>query len=51
MVIDNNLDGVDLDYEDNDAMNKGKAEDWLISCTKAIREVLPKGEYILTHAP
>lgn len=32
-------------------MNKGKGEDWLIKCTKTIRDILPKGDYILTHAP
>lgn len=50
-VKDNKLDGVDLDYEDNAAMEQGIAEDWLIKCTKAIRRVLPVGQYILTHAP
>ena len=50
-VKENNLDGLDLDYEDNEAMNKGRAEDWLIQCTKTIRQILPKGEYLLTHAP
>jgi chitinase len=37
------FDGVDLDYEDNEAMNVGKAEDWLIKCTRAIRAKLPVG--------
>lgn len=32
-------------------MNKGLGEQWLITCTKAIRQILPKGQYILTHAP
>lgn len=50
-VVQYNLDGIDLDYEDNDAMKRGEAEQWLISCTKAIRQVLPQGQYILTHAP
>lgn len=36
-VIDNNLDGVDLDYEDNAAMENGTGEDWLIKCTKKLR--------------
>lgn len=49
---DHNLDGLDLDYEDNDAMNKGIAEDWLIKCTKAARTIIRKEDgYILTHAP
>ncbi len=32
-------------------MEQGIAEDWLIKCTKAIRKILPSGEYILSHAP
>lgn len=50
-VKDNNLDGCDLDYEDNAAFNAGRAESWLIECTKSIREILPVGKYILSHAP
>lgn len=42
-VKNNNLDGIDLDYEDNDAMNRGTGEDWVIRCTRAIRNVLPSG--------
>ncbi|KAL5482438.1 hypothetical protein ACEPAI_9032 [Sanghuangporus weigelae] len=47
------LDGIDVDYEDFDAMGKedGSAEEWLISFTKALREQLPQGQYVLTHAP
>ena len=37
VVLDNNFDGLDLDYEDNEAMFKGTAEPWLITCTKTIR--------------
>jgi hypothetical protein len=29
-VNENNLDGVDIDYEDEKAMDAGKGEDWLI---------------------
>ena len=38
--------------KDFDAFNAkdGKAENWVIDFTKALREHLPKGEYILTHA-
>jgi len=36
-VKNNNLDGVDIDYEDDDAMDKGTAEEWLIKCTQAVR--------------
>lgn len=45
------MDGIDLDWEDNAAMENGTGEQWLVRCTKAIRNVLPKGQYILTHAP
>ncbi|RDB20822.1 Basic endochitinase [Hypsizygus marmoreus] len=48
-----NLDGVDVDYEDFDAINvgDGKAEAWLASFTRQLRVQLPQGTYILTHAP
>jgi len=48
-----NLDGVDVDYEDFQAMNvgDGKAEKWLTSFTQQLRTQLPQGSYILTHAP
>lgn len=50
-VRDNHLDGIDLDWEDNGAMEAGTGEQWLIDCTIAIRNILPVGEYYLTHAP
>ena len=50
-VRDNHLDGIDLDWEDNGAMEAGTGEQWLIDCTLAVRAVLPVGEYYLTHAP
>lgn len=51
-VVDNQLDGADLDYEDNNAMNAGKGEAWLIACTRALRAALPAAKgYIITHAP
>jgi len=40
---DYGFDGVDLDYEDNAACEAGKCEAWLITCTKVIRTILPKG--------
>lgn len=49
-VIDNNLDGVDLDYEDNGAMETGTGVPWLISCTTKLRELMPS-PYIISHAP
>jgi len=46
----NQLDGVDLDWEDNSAMEAGTGEAWLIAITKTLRQLLPK-PYIITHAP
>uniref|UniRef100_A0A8H8CHD2 GH18 domain-containing protein n=1 Tax=Psilocybe cubensis TaxID=181762 RepID=A0A8H8CHD2_PSICU len=47
------LDGVDVDYEDFDAINagNGKGEAWLASFTTQLRTQLPQGTYLLTHAP
>ncbi|EPQ57162.1 glycoside hydrolase [Gloeophyllum trabeum ATCC 11539] len=47
------LDGIDVDYEDFDAINKGdgKAEQWLIDFTTQLRSQLPASDYIITHAP
>lgn len=52
-VLEYNLDGVDVDYEDFNAMSAedGSAETWLTKFTKALRAKLPQGQYILTHAP
>jgi chitinase len=36
-VLDNNLDGVDIDYEDNEAMSASTAENWLITFQKKLR--------------
>ncbi|PFH51773.1 glycoside hydrolase family 18 protein [Amanita thiersii Skay4041] len=46
------LDGIDIDYEDFDAINAGdgKAEAWVITFTKQLRSQLPKEQYIITHA-
>ncbi|KAI0708845.1 glycoside hydrolase [Cerioporus squamosus] len=47
------LDGLDVDYEDFNAMDKGdgSAEAWLATFTQQIRTQLPQGQFILTHAP
>jgi len=52
-VLQYDLDGVDVDYEDFNAINAGdgKAEAWLATFTKQLRTQLPQGQYILTHAP
>jgi hypothetical protein len=40
-VIQYGLDGVDIDFEDFDAMNGGTAEAWLITYTQQLRSRLP----------
>ena len=52
-VLDNQLDGIDVDYEDLTAMNKGDgaAEQWVTTFTQTLRQKLPQGQFILTHAP
>lgn len=42
-VLKYSLDGVDLDFEDNDGFSTGIAEKWLIDCTRTIRKKLPVG--------
>ena len=51
-VIEYDLDGIDVDYEDFDAINAGdgSAESWLTTFTQVLRDQLPQGQYILTHA-
>ncbi|GBE86455.1 predicted protein [Sparassis crispa] len=50
-VIEYDLDGIDVDYEDFDAFDAGTAEAWLVTFTQQLRTQLPEGQYILTHAP
>ena len=54
-VIENQLDGVDLDYEDNAAMVAGTAVPWLITMTKAMLDtfgLFATGQYFyISHAP
>ncbi|KAH9940902.1 glycoside hydrolase [Epithele typhae] len=47
------LDGLDVDYEDFNAMDAGdgKAEAWLATFTRQLRTQLPQGQFILSHAP
>ena len=44
------LDGVDIDYEDMNAMNSNQAESWLITFQQALRAALGDG-YLISHAP
>lgn len=50
-VKSNDLDGIDVDYEDFDAVSAGTAADWLATFTKALRQSLPAGQYLISHAP
>jgi chitinase len=51
-VIDHDLQGIDVDFEDFDAFNSGtKAQTWLITFTKTLRAKLPAGQYTISHAP
>ena len=49
-VKDNLFDGVDIDWEDTGAFQRGTGEDWLITLTKTLRANLP-ADAIITHAP
>ncbi|KAJ7168018.1 glycoside hydrolase superfamily [Mycena filopes] len=44
------LDGVDVDYEDLEAMAAGTGEQWVIDFTKQLYSELG-GNYLITHAP
>ena len=52
-VLNNDLDGIDVDYEDFDAIGKsnGSAEQWVATFTQTLRQKLPQGQFILSHAP
>jgi hypothetical protein len=51
-IIEYDLDGADIDYEDFTAFenDNGDGVTWLIDFTKEMRNKLPVGNYILTHA-
>eukprot|EP01084_Bolivina_argentea_P062776 114761_1 len=51
-VIDNEFDGVDIDYEDSESFSgSGLGEYWLTNFTIELRKNLPLNQYIITHAP
>ncbi|KAN0078084.1 carbohydrate-binding module family 5 protein [Tylopilus felleus] len=50
-VVQYGLNGIDVAYEDSAAFEGGTAENWLTTLTQQLRAKLPKGQYILTHAP
>jgi chitinase len=43
------LDGVDVDYEDTQALFNGDAVQWLITYTRTLRAALPAGS-VMSHA-
>lgn len=48
-VLDNNLDGADVNWQDEEALHMGKGLDWIISFHTHLRKLLPS--YIITHSP
>ncbi|PIL26024.1 hypothetical protein GSI_11778 [Ganoderma sinense ZZ0214-1] len=52
-VLTHDLDGIDIDWEEITLVThqSGVGEAWLASFTQALRQQLPKGQFILTHAP
>ncbi|THU85726.1 glycoside hydrolase family 18 protein [Dendrothele bispora CBS 962.96] len=50
-VKENNLDGVDVDYEGFSAMIAGTGEKWVISFQKQLRSILPSPQYLICHTP
>lgn len=50
LVLDYNLDGVDIDYEQFDTFAEGLSVSWLITLTKELRKRLPS-PLLITHAP
>ena len=54
-VINNQLDGVDIDYEDSAAMEAGTAVPWLIEMTESMLQTFrveePNSKFIISHAP
>lgn len=53
-VRTNNLDGIDIDYEDTTGFQRTggyDGESFLISLTQELRRLLPKPTYFISHAP
>lgn len=50
-VKGHSLQGVDVDYEDSDRMQRGETTKWLIPLQRELRNQLPSGDYYITHAP
>ncbi|KAJ3263804.1 hypothetical protein HDU77_009958 [Chytriomyces hyalinus] len=45
------LDGADIDWEDNNSLQAGTGEAWLIAFQRQLRSLLPSPQYTITHAP
>ena len=52
-VLTHDLDGIDIDWEETTLVvnQSGVGEAWLATFTQTLRQQLPKGQFILTHAP
>ncbi|KIK52437.1 glycoside hydrolase family 18 protein [Collybiopsis luxurians FD-317 M1] len=50
-VIKYDLDGIDVNYEDFNAIAVGTAGEWVVKFTKQLRTKLAKETYIVTYAP
>ncbi len=52
-VLNNDLDGIDVDWEEIVLVThqSGVGEAWLATFTQTLRQQLPQGQFILTHAP
>ena len=52
-VLNTDLDGIDVDWEEFDLVTEqpNVGEQWLATFTQMLRSQLPKGQFILSHAP
>ena len=54
-VLSNDVDGIDVDWEETtlvtDPTKSGVGEAWLATFTPTLRQTLPQGQFILSHAP
>ncbi|KAI0830256.1 chitinase [Trametes gibbosa] len=52
-VLNTDLDGIDIDYEEFELVvqQPGVGEAWVATLTQTLRQQLPQGQFILSHAP
>ena len=48
-VIDNHFDGAQVDWQDNIALEKGTGQQWLVTFTRELRNIIPN--HIISHGP